>query len=249
VRLTVLGSSGGCPAPGNPASGYLIEHRGTTIWSDAGSGTFMRLMEHTDAGRLDAVVISHVHTDHCADLVALYGYLAYGPSGRVPIPVYLPAGALQPIAGLVRAGSEHVFFHVFDFRVVGDGDTAQVGDVTVQFAHTHHPVPTVASRFEAAGRSLAYSADTGPDGGFSALAAGADAALVEATAIGERTPHSYEYHLTALEAGAIAAEADVGRLIVTHVSPTVDSRVAVAEAAAAFGREPDLALPGLSVDI
>ena len=40
MELTVLGSSGGCPGPGNPASGYLIRHEATTIWCDAGSGTW-----------------------------------------------------------------------------------------------------------------------------------------------------------------------------------------------------------------
>lgn len=249
MRLTVLGSSGGSAAPGNPASGYLIDHEGTSIWCDAGSGTFMQLMDHTDAGSLDAVVISHVHTDHCADLVALYGYLAYGPSGTVPIPVYLPDGALEPIAGLVRAGPEHVFFQVLDFRLVGNGDTAAAGDIAMAFAHTHHPVPTVASRFEVGGRSIAYSADTGPGGGFPALASGADVAVIEATGIGARNAQTYEYHLTAGEAGAIAAEAGAGRLLLTHVSPTVDARVAVAEAAATYGREPELAIPGLSVEV
>ena len=58
MELTVLGSSGGCAAPGNPASGYLITHGDTTIWCDAGSGTFMALMELMDPADVDAIVFN-----------------------------------------------------------------------------------------------------------------------------------------------------------------------------------------------
>lgn len=248
MELTVLGSSGGCPAPGNPASGYLITEGDTVLWCDAGSGTFMALMEHVDPADVDAIVVSHVHTDHCADLVAFYGYMAYGPSGQIPVPVYVPEGTVDPIAAFVRAEAEHVFFMTMDFTVVGEGDRARVGAFDLEFAETHHPVPTVATRFEAGGRSLAYSADTGPGGGFPRLAASSDAMLCEATVTGPRNVTSYEYHLNAGEAGSLAAAAGAD-LIVTHVSPTVDSARAVAEAAETYGRKPLLAVPGLRVSI
>jgi ribonuclease BN (tRNA processing enzyme) len=249
MELTVLGSSGGCAAPGNPSSGYLISHEGTVVWCDAGPGTFMALMDLVDPADVDAVVISHVHTDHCADLIAFYGYMAYGPSGTIPVPVYLPEGAVAPMAAFVRAEGEHLFYLALDFRTVGDGDEAVLGGITMRFAATHHPVPTIATRFEAGGRSLAYSGDTGPGGGFPDLARGADVVLCEATTVGDRGPHSYPYHLNAAEAGALAAAAGDGRLILTHVSPTVDARLAVTEAAATYGREPDLAVPGMRVTV
>ena len=120
--------------------------------------------------------------------------------------------------------------------------------VGMRFAATHHPVPTIATRFSAGGRSLAYSADTGPGGGFPDLARGADVVLCEATGIGARGPQSYEYHLNAGEAGAIAAAVGA-RLILTHVSPTVDLGTAVDEAAATFGARPLVAEPGRSFAI
>ena len=249
VELTVLGSSGGCASPGNPASGYLITHHHTTIWCDAGPGTFMALMEIMDPGDVDAIVVSHVHTDHCADVIAFYGYMAYGLSGTIPVPVYLPEGAIEPMAAFVRAEGEHAFYLALDFRTVGGGDEAVIGDIAMSFASTHHSVPTIATRFVAGGRSLAYSADTGPGGGFPDLARGADVVLCEATGIGERGPQSYEYHLNAAEAGALGVASGNGRLILTHVSPTVDARLAVAEAAVTYGRQPELAVPGLTVTV
>ena len=221
MDLTVLGSSGSCAVPGNPGSGYLVSHEATNIWCDAGPGTFMALMAHVDPGLIDAVVLSHVHPDHCADLLAFFGYLAHGPGGPVPIPVYLPDGVVEPIAAFLGAGPRHALFRTFDFRLVDVSDVAVVGDVELRFAVAHHPVPTLAVRFSAGGRSLAYSADTGPGGGFPELASGADVVLVEATLTGRRHPDSYQYHLYAEEAGALAARSGA-RLIVTHLSPTVD---------------------------
>jgi ribonuclease BN (tRNA processing enzyme) len=247
MKLTVLGSSGGCPGKGNAASGYLIEYGSTTVWCDAGSGTFMALMDRVDPAAIDAVVISHAHTDHCADLIAFFGYMAYGPSGEIPVPVYLPPDTIEPLAAFVRADGDHVFHMTFDFNIVNDGDTAEVGDIELRFADTNHPVPTVSVRFEAGGRSLAYSADTGPGGGYPALCVGADVMLCEATLQGERTPLTYEYHLTAAEAGALAHRADVGRLILTHVSPTLRPEESLSEAAITYGTEPELAAPGLEI--
>jgi len=249
MQLTVLGSSGGCPGPGNPASGYLIQHGDTTIWCDAGSGTFMSLMDHVDPDAVDAIVISHVHTDHCADLVAFYGYMAYGPSGTIPVPVYLPPKTVEPIASFVRAEGEHVFFMTMEFHEVGAGDEVTIGSIDVRFADTNHPVPTVASRYEAGGRSLAYSGDTGPGGGYPALLNGCTAALCEATIQGRRDGQTYPYHLTAGEAGSVAAHAGVERLILTHLSPTLTPQTSIDEAAATFGSVPDLATPGTTFAI
>lgn len=245
----MLGSSGSCAAPGNPASGYLITHDDTTIWCDAGPGTFMALMEKIDPVAVDAIVISHLHPDHCADLVAFFGYMAYGPHRGGRVPVYAPDGVVEPIAAFVGAEGGHVFHLALDFRVVDAGDEAVIDDITMRFAETHHGVPTIATRFIAGGRSLAYSADTGPGGGFPDLAVGADLILCEATDVGERGPQSYAYHLNAGEAGALGRAAGTARLILTHLSPTVDPRLAEAEATATFGRAPGLAVPGMTVGI
>ena len=102
MKLTVLGSSGGAPTRTNPASGYLVETDDETLWIDAGTGTFMPLAARIDPGRLSAVVLSHMHVDHCSDIFGLYGYLAYGPSGTVPVPVYLAEGGVEHLAEFAR---------------------------------------------------------------------------------------------------------------------------------------------------
>lgn len=244
TSLTVLGSSGGTPTRVNPASGYLVESGDTTIWLDAGTGTFMELAERMDPGILSAVVISHIHVDHCADLFGLYGYLAYGPSGIVPKPVYVPAGAADHLAAFARAGEEHAFHTVLDLVEVGGGDMAVVGDTVLRFGDAVHSVTGLVTRVETPEGTLAYSGDTGPGSDLVALARGADLLLCEASIPGSRDERTYPYHLTAGEAGEVATAAGAGRLVVTHFVTGVDADTAVGEARVAFEGPVDAARPG-----
>ena len=244
TTLTVLGSSGASPTRTNPASGYLVSSGATTLWMDAGTGTFMALGAHTDPGMLSGVVISHIHVDHCADLFGLYGYLAYGPSGVVPIPVYVPEGAAEHLAAFAGAGAEHVFRVVLDIVEVGAGEEVTVGELRLRFGDANHSVPGLVTRVEAAEGVLAYSGDTGPGSDLNSVAAGVDLLLCEASIAGSRNDQTYPYHLTASEAGAIAEAAGAARLVVTHFATGVVPETAVAEAAAEFTGRVDAAQPG-----
>ncbi len=249
MRLVILGSSGTFPAPGRPGSGYLVEREGTTVWIDAGPGTFLALSDRMSPADVNAVVISHVHPDHCTDLFAFFHYMAYGPgSGSPPVPVYAPDGVAERVSAFV--GSEdpsHPLHAALEFRKVGEGDSAQVGPLHLRFAGADHSVPTVGTRVDAGGPALVYSGDTGPGGGVPDLAAGARLFLCEASYLGDRDDYPYPHHLTAAEAGAMARAAGVDRLMLTHIPPVYDPRRSVAEAEATFGRPVELAVPGMEV--
>ena len=247
MRLTVLGSNAGAPGRTNPASGYLVEANGAHVWMDAGPGTLMKLAALTDPGTLDAVVISHTHVDHCTDLLGLFAYLAYGPGGVVPIDVHAPVGTRDHLAAFARAGAGHVFDDVLDFHEHEPGASAVVGPVAASFGAAVHPVPALVTRLEHDGTALVYSGDTGPGGDLEGIAAGADVLLCEATTQGE--PGGYPYHLAAVEAGAAAAAAGVGRLLVTHIPPLLDPEVSVREAASVFEGPVSWAAPGMEVQI
>lgn len=249
MTLAVLGSSGGSPTRTNPASGYLVSSGDSTIWLDAGTGTFMPLGAHTDPGTLSAVVLSHIHVDHCADLFGLYGYLAYGPSGIVPIPVYVPEGASEHLAAFAGAGAEHVFRIVLDIIEVGSDDTATAGEMQLRFGDAVHSVSGLVTRIETPAGAMAYSGDTGPGSDVVTLAKDVDLLLCEASIAGERDEHTYPYHLTASEAGTVAEAAGVRRLVLTHFVTGVDPVIAVAEARAVFAGPVDAARPGVTFAI
>lgn len=244
MKLDVLGSAGTYPVADMPASGYLVSAGDSRVLCDAGFGAFAELTRRIDPDVLDAVVLSHRHPDHCADFLALYHALAFGPFEVRGLPVFCAPGVEVRLAEFLGAGEGHVFFEIFDFHEVGETNHVEVGAIDIRFAVSSHPVPTIASRFEAEGRSLTYSADTGPGGGFPDLAMGSNVMLSEASLQGERDEHHYVQHLTAAEAGAIARAADVDKLILTHLPPSLDRERSRREAAAAFGGEVAVASPG-----
>ena len=244
MRLDVLGCAGTYPVADLPTSAYLISAGDTKILCDAGFGSIAELTRRIDLDELDAVVLSHRHPDHCTDLLALHHALAYGPYDRRNLPVFCAPGVGLRIADFLGAGEGHVFFDVFDFHEVGETNHVVVGSIDLRFAVTAHPVPTIATRFEAAGRSLTYSADTGPGGGFPELAARSNVILCEATIEGARDDHHFVHHLTAAEAGAIAREAGAEKLILTHLPPNLNRQRSLSDAKAAFGGDTAVASPG-----
>jgi ribonuclease BN (tRNA processing enzyme) len=247
VQLTVLGSAGGYPMPGVPASGYVIEHGGARVWCDVGPGTLMGFPHELHT--IDAVVISHEHADHCLDLIALFHALAYPLAPVRGLRVFAPLETIDKVVAFVSPNQTDLLTRTFDFHEIGEGSMAEVGGIRITFAETTHPVHTVASRFEADGRVLAYTGDTGPEGRWHRVADGADVFLCEATFVGTRTEHPYPYHLNAGEAGAVARGRGVGRLVVTHVPVHWDRERSRAEAAETFGAPVTIARPGLTVEV
>ncbi|HVE47403.1 MAG TPA: MBL fold metallo-hydrolase [Acidimicrobiales bacterium] len=230
-RLTVLGCDGSYPGPAGACSGYLVRAAGKTVWLDAGSGTLANLQRHVGLHELDAIVLSHEHPDHWSDLDGYRVAAAYVLK-RTGVPVYAPAG--------VQARVFSDFEPAVTWHTVTDGDEILLrggadGDVRLRFSRTDHGPETLAVRIDSGGRSLAYSADTGPGWSLSALGEGIDLALCEATWLVDREGNGGGGHLSARQAGAMARAAGAARLVITHVWPIVDPEEARAEAAAAYG--------------
>ena len=232
MNLTVLGCSGSVPGPDSPSSGYVVDHEDFRVVMDLGPGAAGALLDTaaTESPRVDAVLISHLHADHCLDLVSLATALRYGRyPATAPLPVYGPAGVRERI--LTAYGYDPGMDDLFTFT---ETDVpAELGPFTVRWATMNHPVPTRGFRLTAGGRSLTYSADTGESAALVDLATGTDALLCEATyAPGDTIVP--DLHLTGAQAGEHAARAGAGRLLVTHVPPWSSREVAATEAASTF---------------
>jgi ribonuclease BN (tRNA processing enzyme) len=241
MRLRVLGCAGGFPAVDNPNSGYLLEEGKTRIWIDAGTGSFAALQPHAaDYERIDALVLSHLHPDHCADVYPLHVALQYEKKARMRL--FGPPGTLEALGGLIEGGAAKLA-EVFAFQAVDEDTEVAVGSVRLGFRRTAHPVHTLAVRAEAGSKVLVYSADTGPATDLVSFARGADLFLCEATYQNEW--RGKPFHLTAAQAGETARRAEVGGLVLTHLWPTADPQVSLAEARETAGEVPVcLARPG-----
>jgi ribonuclease BN (tRNA processing enzyme) len=230
LSLTILGCSGSYASVDIPCSGYLVQGAGKSIVVDLGPGTLGNLQRHVALSDVDAVVLSHCHPDHWVDLSGLrtarrYTYELDG------LPVYGTAET-RDLARSLCSGLEPTF----DWHVTTDGSTFAVGDLVFTLATTNHYVETTAIRVDdtTTGRSLAYSADTGPGWSFAALGADIDLALCEATYASDRDAEGI-LHLSAGQAGAMAKDAGVGHLVLTHLYPLTDADDVRAAGSAAFG--------------
>lgn len=243
----MIGSSGTFPAAGRPASGYLIEQGESRVWCDAGPGTFTSLP--VDADLVDAVVISHQHPDHCTDLLTAFHAWTHRPDPRLGVPVYGPQSLWERVELFLDKGQSSALYETFHFNPVWTGDEVALGELRVSFVEMDHSVPTVGSRWEANNRTLFFTGDTGPGGEWHQAAEAVDVMLSEASLQGSSEDKAVEHHLTAAEAGQLAREAGVGRLVLTHIPPYLDASRSVHEAESVFDRPVTLATPGMSLDV
>lgn len=230
LSLTVLGCSGSYPGAEGACSGYLVEGAGRRIVVDLGPGSLANLQRHIALTDLDAVFLSHSHPDHWVDLTGLrtarkYAFELEG------LPVYGSAETRE-LAGALCTGLEPTFA----WHDTADGQCFNVGALRCTLASTRHYVDTLAIRVDdtTTGRSLAYSADTGPGWSFDALGPDIDLALCEATYATDEEAEGI-LHLSATQAGAMARAAGVGRLVLTHLWPATDPDRVRALGSEAFG--------------
>jgi ribonuclease BN (tRNA processing enzyme) len=243
MDLTIAGCSGSYPGPDSAASCYLVSAGGFRLVVDLGNGGFGALQRFVDPTAVDAVLISHLHSDHCLDLCSYQVFRVYGvPEPLPPIPVYAPAGAAARLDRAASAEDGQPVSEEFRFEILSSG-TFEIGPLTVTAAHMNHPVETFGFRIEHGGRAIAYSADTGPSAELVSLAAGADILISEAT-FREQPGLPGNLHLTPRQAGEHATRAGAGELVLTHLMPGADSAQARNQAAAEFGGEVSLAVPG-----
>jgi ribonuclease BN (tRNA processing enzyme) len=228
MRLRVLGSSGGYPAPGNPSSGFFLEHGQAKLWIDAGNGTFAELQRVADFTQVDALLLSHVHADHCADVYALHVAIRYGIGNGFRLPLYAPPGTAEALGGLLGPTGAEQLAEAFDFRTIQAGDAIEVAGIRLTFLRTDHPAHTLAMRAETPDGTLTYSADTGPNVDLAGFAAGSDLLLCEANYQDARM--GAPLHLSARQAAGFARQAGVRALALTHVWPTLDPQVSLREA-------------------
>jgi ribonuclease BN (tRNA processing enzyme) len=252
MRLTVIGCSGSLPGPDSPASCYLLEapyEDGVyRMLLDLGSGAIGMLQKYVDLRTIGAVAFSHLHADHCLDLCGFYVMRKHHPDGHWGrIPVYGPPGVASRMASAYDISTEPGMTHEFDFQEY-DGAPVSMGPFVLETVRVDHPVDAYALKVSAAGRTLVYTGDTAPCAALTAFAEGADLMLAEASFLeGEDNPE--HLHLSGPEAAAVATQAGIDRLVLTHIPPWYSRDEILSQARDGFVGELHVAEPGLALTL
>ena len=232
MRLTVLGGAGGFPPGGGACSGYLIEHEGARLLVDPGYAIVPRLLQIVPAAAIDAVLVSHGHPDHVADLNPLLRARLMQDDAAPRLTAFALPDALGPVLALdqIKALKGACEVHVFEA-----GEAFSVGPFQIESRPLPHSIPNAGVRISAGGRSITYTGDAGPSDVLVDLAGGTDLLLAEATYV-ESVPTGNAGVLNcALDVGRQARRARAARLILTHLLPGTDPDASRTAAARSYG--------------
>ncbi|TWT11293.1 MBL fold metallo-hydrolase [Streptococcus sp. sy004] len=211
MKLQTLGCWGGYPYQDAGTTSYLLTSQdGFNLLIDAGSRAVTELEKILNPLDLDAVIISHYHPDHIADLGVLGHYRLLHPQTSPTLLVYGHDEDEHEFAKLNMGTALKGQAYQVD-RV------NQIGPFEISFIKTVHPVVCYAMciREVATNQVLVFTGDTGYFEGLAEFTKDADLFLADVYFFEGRENHPA--HLTSKEAGQIAKQAQVKRLVLTHL--------------------------------
>ncbi|WP_062105320.1 MBL fold metallo-hydrolase [Bacillus niameyensis] len=244
MELTVIGHWGGYPKVGEASTGYLLENEGFKLLLDCGSAVLSQLQQYIKPSQLDAVIISHYHPDHVADIGVLQHALL--------IDKYLEGYEKNlPIYGHQE---DEIGFQSLTYKNITTGipykadEVLHIGPFQISFIRTIHPVPCYAMRILANGKSLIFTADTAYFLDLVEFSKGADLLLCESNYY-KNMENAAVNHMTSQQAGKLANLAQVKSLILTHLPHFGDHQQLLQEAREEFPADIKLASAGLKITI
>ena len=238
IKITTVGWWGAYPSANEATSGYLLQSGNLNVLIDCGSGVLTLLQNYIDLEQLDAVVLSHYHWDHIADI----GCLQY--ASRVLMDL---GKRINPLVIYGHTEDEHFnrlsYLSYCEAHGYDTGSGLKLGALDFTFSRNVHPDPCFSIRIEKSEKALVYIADTEWTDNLVKIAQGADLLLCESSLYDEyigRIPG----HLTSGEAGAVAAAGGVKRLVLNHLPHFGDHRLLVEQARKKFNGPVELAETG-----
>lgn len=212
MKLVILGNQGPFPGKDGACSGFLLRDSDANILIDCGAGVMGKLQKYCNIGELDAIVLSHLHSDHCSDMLVL----RYAVQAKLnlktmsnPLEVYTPETPEVYYNELNIKG-------VFNLHNIKNEMQIEIKGFKFTFYRTVHPVECYGMRVEKDGKVFAYSSDSTYTENIIKLADRADLFLCEANTTENMKKKSSPPHLSVREACDIAQKARVKKLLLTH---------------------------------
>ena len=230
IRFHILGAGGAVPTPTHNPAAYWVTVDSQAILMDPGPGALVRLVQSGQAPRgvdeIDLVFFTHLHPDHCADLVPLvFALHSPVPVRTDPLQLFGPPGLvsyLEQLRGIYGTWIEPRQ-RALEVTEIGPGVTIPLpGEGSVrpfQVDHVQDRLSRIClgfSFFDAEGHTAVFSGDTGPCAALNKAATGADLLVVECS-----TPDNLATagHMSVSEVGRLCTEAQPKQVVLTHQYP------------------------------
>jgi ribonuclease Z len=244
IEVTLLGTGSPIPDPNRAGPSTLVRAGGQLFLVDCGRGVLQRAAAvGVGAAGLSALLLTHLHSDHIAELgdVLITSWVTNFAPDPAPLPIIGPPGTTETVEATLKAFGRDIGYRIahhadlnapppIDVHECTEGPVWDRDGVTIRVAPTDHwPVaPTIGFRIEFDGASVVLAGDTVPCASLDELAAGADAMVhtvirkdILTQVPQQRIKDVCDYHSSVQEAAATAARAGIGTLVMTHYVPAI----------------------------
>jgi len=215
------------PRPDRVCSGYYLDVLGRLLLFDCGGGVSASCRRHdVDWLNIEAVFISHAHSDHVSDL-PLFVQMLYPTERRRPLAVYLPEETIEAVKRYFRAlylypeklpfevsflpvtGNKEIHLDPISILPIPNSHLLGNGEIIEQY-RLENRMQSFSYLVRAGDKSLLYSADIGSEGDLKAHLAGLDLLVVEST------------HIDIADLIALAVDSKVKWILLTHIAEEVN---------------------------
>ncbi|KIL45621.1 MBL fold metallo-hydrolase [Jeotgalibacillus soli] len=242
MKVTVVGFWGGYPKMNEASTGYLIEQDGFHLLLDCGSGVLSQLQRYIQPDELDALVITHYHADHIADVGVLQHALLIQEALKGET-IILPAyGHQEDESGF----SSLQYKELMRAIAYQPEQPLKLGPFTLSFLRTRHSVPCYAVRIESSNAVVVFTADSAYQTSFIEFAKNADLLIAESNFYSGMDAQSAG-HMTSEEAASIARDARIKHLLLTHLPHFGNLNQLKKEAEQIYDGKVQLASSGLTI--
>jgi len=153
MEITILGNYGPYPKAGGACSGYLITQGDKKILLDCGNGVLSRLLLQIGSiDELDAIILTHLHSDHISDVMILrYAIALNKKTGLVTrsIPLYAPSEPKEIYDSIQ-------FMDAFIMEPIVENKSIDFGVLKISFKSMDHSIHTYGVVVENGDKRLVY---------------------------------------------------------------------------------------------
>ncbi len=249
MKIIILGTGTLHPVAHQASAGLAVETQGELLGFDLGRGVLNRYAEAgLDPLALKYLHLTHLHPDHCCDLVPLLFALRYAPqpARTEPLHITAPEGLSNLLENLRRGWKWLDPSYPLHLREAEECEFEEGGAKISTAFLDHGSMANLGYRVDSEGKSVVYTGDTERGEGLLNLAKGANILISECSFTDAMAEAA---HMAPSRLGQIARAAQVDKLVITHLYPRTDPAVVEREVRNHYDGEVVLASDGMTLEL